>query len=102
VRDVLYQVVRDHYETFRAQTASIRDGTGLPRFVEEEFRAFLRCGFLAGGFVRFRCAGCGLDRFVPFSCCAELRTMWSLSPEAGRSAARSARTGSFRNRSFSR
>ena len=68
VQDVLYQVVRGHYETFRAQAASIRDGEGLPRFVEDEFRAFLRCGFLAGGFARFRCGDCGLDRFVPFSC----------------------------------
>ena len=36
VRDVPYQVVRDHHETFRAQAASIRDGEGLPRFVEED------------------------------------------------------------------
>jgi hypothetical protein len=35
MRDVLYQVVRDHYETFRTQAASIRDGAGLPRFVEQ-------------------------------------------------------------------
>jgi hypothetical protein len=41
---------------------------GLPRFVEAEFRAFLRCGWLAGGFARFRCTGCGDDRFVAFSC----------------------------------
>jgi ribosomal protein S27AE len=68
LQDVLYQVVPDHYKTFRAQAASIRDGEGLPRFVEEEFRAFLRCGFLAGGFARFRCGDCGLDRLVPFSC----------------------------------
>jgi hypothetical protein len=25
---VLYQVVRDHYETFRAEAAAIRDGEG--------------------------------------------------------------------------
>src|SRR5438093_5208073 len=64
----LYQVVRDHFETFRAQAASLRDGEGLPRFVEQEFRGFLRCGWLAGGFARFRCGDCGLDRLVPFSC----------------------------------
>jgi len=68
VQDVLYQVVRGHYETFRAQAASIRDWEGLPRFVEEEFSAFLRCGFLAGGCARFRCDNCGLDRLVRFSC----------------------------------
>ena len=57
---VLYGIVRDHFETFRAQAASLRNGDGLPRFVEQEFRDFLRCGCLAGGFARFRCAACGL------------------------------------------
>ncbi len=32
-----WSVVRDHFETFRAQAASLRDGEGLPRFVEQEF-----------------------------------------------------------------
>jgi len=44
---VVYQVVRDHFETFRAQAAGLRDGEGLPRFVEQEFRELLRCGCLA-------------------------------------------------------
>jgi len=30
----LHQLVRDHFETFRAQAARLRDGQGLPRFVE--------------------------------------------------------------------
>ena len=67
-QSVLYRVVRDHLETFRAQSASIRDGEGLPRFVDEEFRSYLRCGWLAGGFARLRCAACGTDRLVAFSC----------------------------------
>jgi hypothetical protein len=29
---VLYQIVRDHFETFRVQAATLRDGEGLPRF----------------------------------------------------------------------
>ena len=65
---VLYQVVRDHLETFRAEAARVYERDALPRFIEEEFRGFLRCGFLAGGFARFHCGRCGLDRFVPFSC----------------------------------
>jgi len=65
---VLYQVVRDHFETFRTEAAHVHDRDALPRFVEEEFRGFLRCGFLAGGFARCRCARCRLDRLVPFSC----------------------------------
>jgi hypothetical protein len=65
---VLYQVVRDHYHTFRAEASRLRDGEGLPRFVDDEFDAFLRCGWLAGGFARFRCTGCHAERLVAFSC----------------------------------
>jgi len=32
---VVYQVVRHHFESFRAQAAGLRDGEGLPRFVEQ-------------------------------------------------------------------
>jgi hypothetical protein len=39
---VLYQVVRDHFDTFRAEAARIHERDGLPRFIEEEFRGFLR------------------------------------------------------------
>ena len=65
---VLHQIVQDHLETFLSQAARLRDGDGVPRFVEHAFRAFLRCGFLAGGFARFHCGDCGLDRLVAFSC----------------------------------
>ena len=64
----VYQIVREYFETFRAQAACLRDGEGLPRFVEQEFRDVLRCGWLAGGFARFHCDDCALDRLVPFSC----------------------------------
>ena len=67
-QQVLHQIVREHFETFRVQAASLRDGEGLPGFVEREFRDFLTCGCLAGGFARFRCDQCGQDRLVPFSC----------------------------------
>ena len=65
---MLFRVVRDHLETFCAQSASIRDGEGLPRFVYDECRDYLSCGWLAGGFARFRCAACGTNRLVAFSC----------------------------------
>jgi hypothetical protein len=32
---VVYQVVRDHCENFRAQAAGLRDREGLPLFVEQ-------------------------------------------------------------------
>ena len=50
------------------EAGSLRDGEGLPRFVEREFREFLTCGCLAAGFARFHCDACGHDRLVPFSC----------------------------------
>jgi hypothetical protein len=65
---VLHRIVQDHLETFLAEAAGLRDGDGVPQFVERVFRNFLRCGFLAGGFARFRCGGCGLDQLVAFSC----------------------------------
>ena len=36
--------------------------------VVAEFEAFLLYGVLACGFMRSRCAGCGHDRLVAFSC----------------------------------
>lgn len=65
---VLYQVVRDHYHTFQAEASQLREGEGLPHFVDDEFDAFLKCGWLAGGFARFRCTGCRAERLVAFSC----------------------------------
>ena len=59
--------MRDHLDAFRAEAGRLRDGEGLPRFVEQEFRNFLTCGCLAGGFARFHC-DCGLIRLVAFSC----------------------------------
>ena len=64
--DVLCQVVRDHYETFRA-AATRRDGEGLPRFIDDEFCGFLRRGQLAAGFP----ASTAMARSrasMPFSC----------------------------------
>ena len=41
---VLHQLVREHFETFRAQAVNLHEGDGLPGFVEQEFRNFLQCG----------------------------------------------------------
>jgi hypothetical protein len=35
---VLYQVVRDHFDTFRAEGARVYERDALPRFIEEEFQ----------------------------------------------------------------
>ena len=52
---VLHRVVRENFETFRAEIAARTDGGGLPQFVEREFRDFLTCGALSRGFARVRC-----------------------------------------------
>ncbi len=69
--DVLHGVVREHLQTFLAEAAHRRDGEGVPRFVEEEFQAFLSCGWLAGGFARFRCVGCRPSAWSPSRASAE-------------------------------
>jgi len=53
-------------ETFLARAE--RAERPVPRFVERELRAYLRCGLLAHGFVRLRCSACGECRLVAFSC----------------------------------
>jgi hypothetical protein len=63
---LLHRVAREHLETFLARARRLDHP--VPRFVEREFRAFLDCGILAGGFLRLHCDRCGHDRLVPFSC----------------------------------
>jgi hypothetical protein len=43
-------------------------GDGVPDHVEKELRGYLKCGILAHGFARARCATCGYDFLVAFSC----------------------------------
>ena len=43
-------------------------GEGVPRWVEDDFRAYVRCGILAHGFARIRCDACAAERLVAFSC----------------------------------
>ena len=65
----LYPVVQHHLETFVAQAAESDPlGYGVPAWVEQDFRAYLRCGILAHGFARARCDDCGHERLIAFSC----------------------------------
>ncbi len=63
----MYQVVQAHVETFFAQVER-ETGAGLPRFVKDEFEAFLECGILAHGFLRLRCGECAQEKLVALSC----------------------------------
>ena len=65
---MLHAVIREHLEPFLREVSDRGDGSGLPRFVEQEFREFLTCGVLAHGFTRLRCADCAFERLLPVSC----------------------------------
>src|SRR5262245_23833489 len=90
---VLHTVVRTHLKAFLQEVANRTNGSGLPRFVVDEFREFLTCGVLAEGFARFQCDGCGLNHLLPLICYAfctsfarvEDRRPCSDVPGAGRS-----------------
>jgi len=69
VKTALHQVVREHLETLLDDArCRSEEGTGYPAFVEKEFRRYVGCGVLSGGFARLRCPACGEERLVPFSC----------------------------------
>ena len=54
----LYRLIRQHAASFIAHTEA-GTGSALPRFIKDEFDAFLECGILAHGFLRPRCGQCG-------------------------------------------
>jgi len=63
---LLYQLVERHYPEL--VTAREAEGRPLPRYVQEEFEAYLKCGRLEHGFLRVRCEGCHAEKLVAFSC----------------------------------
>jgi hypothetical protein len=63
---VLYCAVRENLETFLAHARETYERP-VPRYVEQELRAFLRCGVFSHGFVRAHCDDCGHDLLVAFS-----------------------------------
>ena len=68
-RTLLYRLVREHLETYLSLA---RQGDleidPVPGYVEGAFRKYLECGIPSCGVARARCAGCGYDFFVAFSC----------------------------------
>jgi hypothetical protein len=64
-KTVLFEVV-NHLHSFARDARA--DGRGLPSFARAELERYLGCGILANGFARARCAGCGFERLVAFSC----------------------------------
>ena len=66
-RTVLHEFVSRHAQTLLAELRDA-DGRGLPRHVDRELAAYLRCGLLAHGFARVRCHACADEILVAFSC----------------------------------
>ena len=66
-RTLLYRTVQTHLATWLALHD---DGAGeaAPAAVEREFRRYLDCGILAHGFARARCADCGHNFLIAYSC----------------------------------
>ena len=68
-RTVLHELVARHAQTLITELREADpDGGGLPRYVERELAAYLRCGILAHGFARVRCQMCHDEIVVAFSC----------------------------------
>jgi uncharacterized protein (DUF983 family) len=66
-QSTLYCLVQQHAASFIAHTEA-STGAELPRFIEDEFDAFLECGILAHGLLRLRCGECSHDRLLAFIC----------------------------------
>ncbi|TVR61237.1 MAG: hypothetical protein EA422_12840 [Gemmatimonadales bacterium] len=65
----LYPLVQHHLETCLAEAQDADPmGWGVPKWVERDFRSYLRCRILAHGFARMWCTDCGHDRLPAFSC----------------------------------
>ncbi|MBL8485910.1 MAG: transposase zinc-binding domain-containing protein [Rhodocyclaceae bacterium] len=66
-RTLLYRLVQTHLATWLALHDD-GQGRSAPALSEREFRRYLDCGILAHGFARARCADCGHDFIVAYSC----------------------------------
>ena len=72
-RGLLHQVLLAHLESILARARERDTGRGLPAFVVRELYRYLGCGLLAFAkriqcSARVRCADCGRDELVAFSC----------------------------------
>jgi hypothetical protein len=63
---LLYRLVEEHYPAFLA-ARDAADRT-LPKHVQAEFDAYLKCGRFEYGFLRVKCERCQAEKLVAFSC----------------------------------
>jgi hypothetical protein len=66
---LLYRLVAEELDGLEHDLAAASPyGSGLPRHVAKELRAFLDCGRLERGFARVVCRACRAEHLVAFSC----------------------------------
>ena len=65
-KSLLFQIIRNHWKTFELMMDQY--GSGLPRFVRDEFESFLGCGVIQYGFIRLKCDSCKHEKLIGFSC----------------------------------
>jgi hypothetical protein len=63
---LLYQLVDRYYPELVATRETA--GRPLPKHVQEEFEAYLKCDRFEHGFLRVRCVDCHAEKLVEFSC----------------------------------
>ena len=63
---LLYRLVGEHYPAFRDRRAA--EDRPLPRYVEDEFDAYLKCRLLEHGLLRIKCDACQAEKLFAFSC----------------------------------
>jgi hypothetical protein len=68
-KTLVYQIVTAEIDGLREALAGVSPfGSGLPRHVDRELEAYLRCGILAHGFARVVCGRSRAEHLVGFSC----------------------------------
>lgn len=67
-RTTLYQVVRDHLETFYQAVEDGFASAPLPNFVKQELERFLDCGVLCLGAALLVCERCPQTKVIALSC----------------------------------
>ena len=65
-KSLLFKTVQEHWLSFKAMFESSTHS--LPKYVCQEFEAFLRCGIWAYGFLRLKCDTCSAAKAVAFCC----------------------------------
>ena len=62
----LYALIEEHFLRYLKRLDA--EGVSLPHFVNEEFKAYMKCGRLEHGFLRVKCDACRHEKLVAFSC----------------------------------